>query len=577
MSTVSTEASASAFQLKDTASAVIKDKDYKAFSAEVSLLKGSASAKIDQYGVATAKASAHLAGGEASASVGGIQVAKVSGGIGTVSVNASSLTGEIKTSANMEKASASIGNNVTLAEKKVTDGEVKSSSVFTSEPLKAERDDNGNATGVKAFGLNVDQSTAMNVRKDVDAVKDALDGKLGTDLTQKGEVKIDVDPKKVDDSKENTSDKPLEAAATDAGGPPPPGGPNGPRINDGGGEQAEQADASDFRGSSLNVSYRNDEPQWVDTNKIKASIERAGFDGSLVDRAIDNTRAGTQLSSLDATLLRDMAKELDSRGMHDEANAISHLRCPNEDALKDYEKTVGTDGKETNSESVYKGADIVNREQLERTEAILDKTNLSRAEVQDYLNVNCSYNPDISDEFKNDGIIRTDIMIPEDKAVLNEKGRIDWNKYAPEAGFKLDENGKAIKHELPENMSGEQRVFDRYGSAVKGYYVSPVVDGKAYSYDERSLPYVQDEASKHTYVEVGNLNDLAGDIYKSSLSDARKSELLAELTKNGGVAFEGEISEVPAFGNNGKGGGIQVELPLSIDELLEIGTLVERK
>ena len=196
MSTVSTEASASAFQLKDTASAVIKDKDYKAFSAEVSLLKGSASAKIDQYGVATAKASAHLAGGEASASVGGIQVAKVSGGIGTVSVNASSLTGEIKTSANMEKASASIGNNITLTEKKVTDGEVKSSSVFTSEPLKVERDDNGNTTGVKAFGLNVDQSTAMNVRKDVDAVKDALHGKRGTDLTQKGEGVIDNTPEK---------------------------------------------------------------------------------------------------------------------------------------------------------------------------------------------------------------------------------------------------------------------------------------------------------------------------------------------------------------------------------------------
>ena len=147
-----------------------------------------------------------------------------------------------------------------------------------------------------------------------------------------------------------------------------------------------------------------------------ASIEQAGFDGSLVDKAIDNTRDGTSLSSLDATLLRDMAKELDSRGMHDEANAISHLRCPNEDALKDYEKTFGEDGKETNSESVYTGADIVNREQLERTEALLDKTELTREELQEYLNVNCNrdFNKDIRDSFKDTGIIPSgrDVQIP---------------------------------------------------------------------------------------------------------------------------------------------------------------------
>ena len=79
MSTLSADANGSLAQFKETASFVVKNKEYAKFSAEVSALKASASAKMDSSGTAKVGISAHIVGGEASANIGRTTVAKISG------------------------------------------------------------------------------------------------------------------------------------------------------------------------------------------------------------------------------------------------------------------------------------------------------------------------------------------------------------------------------------------------------------------------------------------------------------------------------------------------------------------
>ena len=208
---------------------------------------------------------------------------------------------------------------------------------------------------------------------------------------------------------------------------------------------------------------------------------------------------------------------------------------------------------------------------VERTNEILSKTDLSREDVQNYLDTAYWRKPEIGDTFRNEGIIVSgeNVQIPRSKAYLDEDGFIDWNKHAPENGYMLDENGKAIKSEILEK-SDENRFFDRYGDEY-GRYLAPMDKGNgSFEFEKRSLPYVEDKDNQHVYEEVGNLNDIAGDINKNSdMSEDRKQELLNKLETNGGKTYIGEAS--PAFDQ--PGGAKQVETPLTVNELCEIGTL----
>ena len=208
-STIKADAGGSLAQFKETASLVVKDKEYKGFAAEVSLLKGSSSISADSKGLVKASASAHIAGGEVAISAGGVNIAKISGGIGeakaSLSTNlldagASASMGEYKSSVSVwsvlknedsatesddkqlieAKGSASVGNGISLVSSKIssTNGEVKNTTVV--DTLK--KDISDVVDGIKVGSININGDTVSGIAKDVKAIKDIKDGNIGVDI-----------------------------------------------------------------------------------------------------------------------------------------------------------------------------------------------------------------------------------------------------------------------------------------------------------------------------------------------------------------------------------------------------------
>ena len=206
---------------------------------------------------------------------------------------------------------------------------------------------------------------------------------------------------------------------------------------------------------------------------------------------------------------------------------------------------------------------------MERTQYILNNSDLSIDEVQEYLDINYAFDTNVGDKFRSQGIIEAnkDIVIPRSKDYLNIKGRIDYSVVPPD-GYEIDATtGKMLKNPIKKNLTGINRVYDRYGSEF-GYYMSQL-GATPTTFEQRSLAIVKDETTHHYYMEIGNLADIEGDINKASLDARRKAELLIKLCHNGGITNEGKI----AAGYNQIGGGIQTHTPLTIKELIEIGTL----
>lgn len=115
-------------------------------------------------------------------------------------------------------------------------------------------------------------------------------------------------------------------------------------------------------------------------------------------------------------------------------------------------------------------------------------------------------------------------------------------------------------------------IIDRYGP-TDGRYTSPVVDGNPYTYDQRSLPFVEDMSKYHQYEVKGDFNNI-----KSYIDNCTDLELKADveayinkykITDQQLVVQRGEI----AAGFGISGGGIQYQLPLPIDMLEDLGLL----
>lgn len=162
-----------------------------------------------------------------------------------------------------------------------------------------------------------------------------------------------------------------------------------------------------------------------------------------------------------------------------------------------------------------------------------------------------------------------DIQIPKSSDVLTSKGSIDWSQ-VPDSGYVLDSSGKAIK-EIYFPKKGE--VIDRYGPS-NGTFTSPVIDGKPYSYDNRSLPYIDDLGKYHQYELTDDLSKLSDNITNCTNKDLvqdindfmsyKKIKSYDDL-----ISYKGEI----ASGFGVIGGGIQYQLPLPVDILEELGLL----
>lgn len=137
------------------------------------------------------------------------------------------------------------------------------------------------------------------------------------------------------------------------------------------------------------------------------------------------------------------------------------------------------------------------------------------------------------------------VSVPISDNVLTQNGSIDWSQ-APQDGYLLDAQGNAVKETCIPQI-GE--VFDRYGSEY-GRYACPVIDGQAYAYNKRSLPYVEDVSSYHQYQVCGDISQYGG----------------GQMTVWRGTA-------AAAFGQ--EGGAIQYQFPASMKELCQHGILRE--
>ncbi len=207
------------------------------------------------------------------------------------------------------------------------------------------------------------------------------------------------------------------------------------------------------------------------------------------------------------------------------------------------------------------------------TGELLKLTKCNTDELTRYLSKLDSINgTNYVDDYTQNGEWPEYVQIPKDSSVLKADGSIDWSK-ATDGGYTLNAEGKAIKEDFIPH-SGE--VIDRYGNHY-GRYSSPVIEGQAYSYDERSLPYLEDLSNYHQFEVTGDFNKI--EEYVDRCKDIKlKSEIEATVRKyykrdySRLVAYKGEVAKVHGWGS---GRAIQYEFPLTVDQLSRLGLLKE--
>jgi hypothetical protein len=240
-------------------------------------------------------------------------------------------------------------------------------------------------------------------------------------------------------------------------------------------------------------------------------------------------------------------------------------------ALFDEEGGFDPDLGRADAESVGLSPDAAARYQgYWKQKSLLLKSDCSNEVLYEYL---YKINPDKALKFSNTGNWPSEIQIPKNPNVLNNEWEIDWLQ-APGGGYVLDGAGKPIKNPY---MPQVDDILDRYGTP-DGTYASPVTDGNPYSYNERSLPYVEDASKYHQYEGTGDFSNVK--VYIDNCSDSvAKTQIEAVIKKYHGGSFDnltagiGEIA--PSFGT--VKGGVQIQLPLTIEQLERIGLLKEIK
>lgn len=213
---------------------------------------------------------------------------------------------------------------------------------------------------------------------------------------------------------------------------------------------------------------------------------------------------------------------------------------------------------------------IVNKE---TNQALLKKSSVSEEDLIKYLESIDNYNAknkgtvtNYALEYKNKGKWPDEVQIPRQESFLDKNGCIDWETWAPNGG----REGVVLKGEDFSPHKGS--LIDRYGSP-DGRYVSPIIDGKPYAYEQRSLPFVEDSRQYHVYeVQFDSIFECINSIKDEKLRIALLSEYKTIAFSNEKFIFSSS-KIAPAF--NQQGGGIQYEFGFTIKTLLKIGYLKE--
>lgn len=199
----------------------------------------------------------------------------------------------------------------------------------------------------------------------------------------------------------------------------------------------------------------------------------------------------------------------------------------------------------------------------------LKETTCTSDELYIYLK---NIDTDYAETFWKTGEWPDEIQIPKNASVLNKDGSINWTK-AAKGGYKLDKDGNPIKEKFIPKI-GE--VIDRYGPA-NGRYTSPIIDGKSFEYTERSLPYVENLSNYHKYEVIGDFSKI--EEYVKNCPDAKLKAQVEAIVKK---YYKGDYSRLASYKGEaaavegwGKGGAIQYELSLTVEQLERLGLLRE--
>lgn len=124
---------------------------------------------------------------------------------------------------------------------------------------------------------------------------------------------------------------------------------------------------------------------------------------------------------------------------------------------------------------------------------------------------------------------------------------------------------------VPEDLLNVGCIVDQYGYGCERH-IYPVIDGRRFAYESRSLPYAEDYLWYHDYRIVAPLHPMAivAAVRALPAGEVRTyfDTVLAETGPPEPTMY-GRVA--PAFGQ--PGGAIQAVLPWSLDELVELGLL----
>jgi hypothetical protein len=201
----------------------------------------------------------------------------------------------------------------------------------------------------------------------------------------------------------------------------------------------------------------------------------------------------------------------------------------------------------------------VSKENLIKYLEGIDKSNASKGNPTNYAAT-----------YKKKGKWPDDVQIPRSNDFIDSEGKIKFLELAPNDGY-VKGTKQTIKDGIDFPKKGTK--VDRYGSP-DGRYVSPIIDGKPYSYEQRSLPFIEDSRQYHVYeIQYDSIIEAINNIKNQTKRQAFLDDYYEFLSSDESCIFrKGQIA--PAFGQ--KGGGVQFEFGFSIEQLKKMGYIVEK-
>lgn len=200
---------------------------------------------------------------------------------------------------------------------------------------------------------------------------------------------------------------------------------------------------------------------------------------------------------------------------------------------------------------------------------LVTESGLTPTQLHDYL-ANSPGGGARAAAFEQTGVWPHDVQIPKDASVLKPDGTINWDE-VPSGGYTLDDADQPIKEPLVPQVGD---VFDRYGPS-DGRYTSPVPETGPYTYDQRSLPYLEDPAQYHQYRVIGDFSEI--ERYYDAAPESVRADVDRIMRRfdssfeDLGRASQGDI----AAGFGAHGGGRQVEMPTTVELLKRLGLIEE--